>query len=130
MPQAAQEQSRLCLSCPPACSLLPLSFHLLPAPASSPRSGGIQLAWPQFGSGPLQRDGFLRNLHWSVAETAWRQPEGEQQASEQLRPSPGGGFAVEGPQDCPGLETAVAEGHDMRPMISLYADTGAGGGMA
>ena len=100
-----------------------------PRPSSSSRSGGIQLCWPQYGSGPLQRHGFLQNLHWSVVETAWRQPDDGQQG-EQLRPGPEGGIAVERPEDIKGLEQAVAEGHDLRPIISLYADTGAGGRVA
>ncbi|PRW44333.1 Glucose-6-phosphate 1-epimerase [Chlorella sorokiniana] len=89
-----------------------------------PISGGIQIAWPQYGSGPLPRNGFLQNLHWSVVETAWRQPEDEQQAEEQLLPTQeGSSRVVERPEDCVGLEAAVAEGHDLRPMISLYAET-------
>ena len=32
-------------------------------------SGGIPIAFPQVGPGPLPTHGFLRHLHWSVVET-------------------------------------------------------------
>eukprot|EP00887_Chlorella_sp_A99_P005038 scaffold4.g5038.t1 len=37
---------------------------------SKPLSGGVSVAWPQYGAGPLPTHGFLRHLHWSVVETS------------------------------------------------------------
>ncbi|KAL4418726.1 hypothetical protein ABPG77_001783 [Micractinium sp. CCAP 211/92] len=63
-----------------------------------PISGGVQIAWPQYGAGELPTHGFLQDLHWSVVETAWREPGEVAEGSEQ-------------------------EALDWRPTISLYADT-------
>lgn len=63
-----------------------------------PISGGVQIAWPQYGVGPLPTHGFLQDLHWSVVQTAWREPEDVAAGSEQ-------------------------DALDWRPTISLYAET-------
>lgn len=65
-----------------------------------PINGGIQISWPQYGVGPLPTHGFLQNLHWSVVDTAWREPEAGQD-----------------------LSAFGEEATDLRPTISLYADT-------
>ncbi|KAL4428376.1 hypothetical protein ABPG75_002465 [Micractinium tetrahymenae] len=63
-----------------------------------PISGGVQIAWPQYGVGDLPTHGFLQDLHWSVVETAWREPGEVAEGSEQ-------------------------HALDWRPSISLYAET-------
>jgi hypothetical protein len=92
-------------------ALLPSSLTSL-SPAC-PCSGGIQLAWPQYGVGPLPTNGFLQHLHWSVVDTAWRQPDMEAVAAQQ---------AAEGPEGSGSVDLASMV--DWRPTISLYADTG------
>ena len=108
---------------PPPCSgaffpspYLPLSHRPLkrccPPLPCPPCSGGIQLAWPQYGVGPLPTNGFLQHLHWSVIDTAWRQPDMEAAAQQ----------AAEGPEGSSSV--GLASMQDWRPTISLYADTG------
>lgn len=89
----------------------------MPPPAAC--SGGIQIAWPQYGVGPLPTNGFLQNLHWSVVETAWREPEAAAAGAEQAaggEPGAAGSTAA-----AAGTESLI----DWRPTISLYTDTGA-----
>lgn len=41
-------------------------------------SGGITVAWPQLGSGPLpSANGVLQHVHWSVAETSYYDSDGD-----------------------------------------------------
>eukprot|EP00889_Picochlorum_renovo_P005924 jgi/Picre1/32954/NNA_008281.t1 len=41
-------------------------------------TGGITVAWPQLGSGPLpSANGVLQHVHWSVAETSYYDSDGD-----------------------------------------------------
>ena len=86
-----------------------------PAPAAPllrARSGGVQISWPQYGAGPLPPHGFLQNVHWSVIDTAWREPADGAAAAETAAAAADGSGGEAG-----GL------GQDWRPTITLYADS-------